>query len=159
MLCFKIIVLWIHFILIWIRIRIRGSISGDYGSGSGSGSEVVLTLWISFSLVNVLQCYNSYKLYLVYIPKCKKNRLLTKKIKILKEFFFSSYIYGQFWFFMEWFWVSFWRYPDPDPYRLKWIRIRIRPNDMDPTGSGSGSGSTTLYRAHLQVFQSPFLIR
>ena len=31
--------------------------------------------------------------------------------------------------------VSFWRYPDPDPYRLK--RIRIRPNDTDPYGSGS----------------------
>ena len=26
--------------------------------------------------------------------------------------------------------VSFWRYPDPDPYRLK--RIQIRPNDTDP---------------------------
>ena len=26
--------------------------------------------------------------------------------------------------------VSFWRYPDPDPYRLK--RIRILPNEIDP---------------------------
>ena len=43
-----------------------GSISGDYGS------EVVLTLRISFSLVNVLQSYKSHKLFLVYIPKCKK---------------------------------------------------------------------------------------
>ena len=129
-------VLWIHFILIWIRIRIRGSISGDYGSGSGS--EVVLTLWISFSLVNVLQCYNSYKLYLEYIKKCKKNRLLTKKWKYWKIFFFPSCIYRQFIFFYGMVLVSFWRYPDPDPYRLKWIMIRIRPNDMDPTGSGSG---------------------
>ena len=38
--------------------------------------------------------------------------------------------------------VSSWRYPDPDPYRLKWIWIR--PNDTDPYRSGSRSGSTTL---------------
>ena len=54
-------VLWIRFIL--IRIRIRGSVSDDYGSGSDSWSrsEVTLTLWILFSLLNVLQGYNSYK--------------------------------------------------------------------------------------------------
>ena len=62
-------------------------------------------------------------------------------MKILKDFF-SSCIYRQFRFFYGMVLVSFWRYPDPDPYHLKWIRIRIRPNDMDPTGSGSGS--TTL---------------
>ena len=41
----------IRFIL--IRIRILGSVSDDYGSGS----EVTLTLWILFSLLNVLQCF------------------------------------------------------------------------------------------------------
>ena len=68
-------VLWIRFILIRIRIRIRGSVSDDYGSGSGS--EVTLTLWILFSLLNVLQGYNSYKLWLLYIKKCKEKIQLT----------------------------------------------------------------------------------
>ena len=33
--------------------------------------------------------------------------------------------------------VSFWHYPDPDPYCLKRIRTQIRPNDTDPYRSGS----------------------
>ena len=40
--------------------------------------------------------------------------------------------------------VSFWRYPDPDPYRLK----RIRPNYTDPFGSGS---ETLLFLLRLEV--------
>ena len=45
--------------------------------------------------------------------------------------------------------VSFWRYPDPDPYRLKRIRIQIRPNDTDPYGSGS----TTLLTRAMDLFR------
>ena len=59
-----------------------------------------------------------------------------------ESFFFHHVFTDDFDFFYGMVLVSFWRYPDPDPYRLK--RIRIRPNDMDPYGSGSGS--TTLLK-------------
>ena len=52
--------------LILIRIRILGSVSDYYGSGS----EVILTLWILFSLWNVLQCFHIN--YFYYNPKCNK---------------------------------------------------------------------------------------
>ena len=40
-------------ICILIQIQILGSVSDDYGSGF----KVILTLWILFSLLNVLQCF------------------------------------------------------------------------------------------------------
>ena len=55
-----------------------------------------------------------------------------KKIFKLPEFFFlrvNSIFKDNFCLFFMGL-VSFWRYPDPVPYRLK--RIRIRPNDTDP---------------------------
>ena len=53
----------IRFILIRIQIRILRSGSDDYGSGS----EVILILWILFSLLDAM--FFSYKLYSSYNPK------------------------------------------------------------------------------------------
>ena len=73
-------VLRIRFIL--IRIRIIWSVSDDYGSGS----EVILTLWILFSLLNVLQCF--FFIYVNYIYYIIRNKVIKKKIFKLPDLFF-----------------------------------------------------------------------
>jgi len=87
----------IHLIL--IRIRIRG-----FGSdGYGSGSEVTLTKWILFSLLNVLRGYN---LLTIYSEMYQKKKYLTKKMKILKVSIFFHHVFtDNFDFFMAWFWI------------------------------------------------------
>ena len=130
----------IHFIFDMdpLRIRIRGASSDDYGSGSGSGSEVTLALWILFSAQLSYTSYFYAKLYKIFLHV----NSIFKDLFLI--FNFSLCNSGQFWFFFGMVFVSFWRYPDPDPYHLNWIRIRLRPNELDPTGSGSGSATLLL---------------
>ena len=58
----------IRFILIRIRIRILGSVSDDYGSGSDNFNSVNLV----FPIKCFAMFFFSYKLYLLYNPKCNK---------------------------------------------------------------------------------------
>ena len=67
----------IRFIL--IRIRILGSVSNDYGSGTGS--KVILTLWILFSLFNVLQLFFHMNYIYYIIRNVTKYRLLGESVE------------------------------------------------------------------------------
>ena len=115
-------VFWIHFILMWIRIRIRGSTSGNRGSGSDLKSKKFqfffhLTFWVKIhTLLKTM-------FFVVSLMSMRVNQwFLLKKYDIL-----------QFWLIFMWISRFFLCYPGPDPRFLKWIQIR--PNDTDPTGS------------------------
>ena len=116
----------IRFILIWIRIR--GSVSDDYGSGSGS--------WPN------LDKKSKFRNFLAFFWKekfCGFPLSIKKRLKysnpwtFRRNLAFSSLHLLKFCSKMNNFW-EIWLL-DPDPDRLK--RIWIRPNETDPYGSGS----------------------
>ena len=102
--------LWIHFILMWIRIRPKIG-------------KIPILFYLFFSVKDILLksvCFFSFMSYYSCALK-KKVNFSTKKI-------WYSYNFG--WFLCEFITISD---PDPDPRFLMWIRIR--PNEVDPGGS------------------------
>ena len=136
-------VLWIRFIL--IRIRIRGSVSDDYGSGCGSGS--VSGSWPNLDKQSKFRNFLVWKEKFCEFPLSIKERLkYSNPWTFRRKLAFSSLHLLKFCSKMNNFW-EIWLL-DPDPDRLK--RIRIRPNETDPYGSGS----TTLIQTNRKKGES-----
>ena len=120
-------VLRIRFILIWIRIRIRGSVSDDYGSGSGS--------WPN------LDKKSKFRNFLAFFWKekfCGFPLSIKKRLKysnpwtFRRNLAFSALHLLKFCSKMDNFWQIWLLDPDPDPLFFKPIRIRIRGKITDP---------------------------
>ncbi len=74
-------VLWIHDILVWIRIWIRGSMPLTNGSGSGFGSgSCYLRLWLSKLIyTKSFSAYYFLKVHLYHFSKIESQKEVTKQ--------------------------------------------------------------------------------
>ena len=131
--------LWIRFILIWIRIRIRGSVSDDYGSGSGSGS------WPNFDKKIKVSKFLSFfwKEKFCGFPLSIKKRLkYSNPWTFRRNLAFSSLHLLKFCSKMN----NFWQICD------SWIRIRDFFPDPDP-GAAKMINFVTIIEDYLEVWR------
>jgi hypothetical protein len=103
----------IHDILVWIRIRIRGSRPLTNGSGSGSWIRILLFSSLAFKMLkqktNLQKSYSTYYFWnehLHHFSKIKSQKEVTKQ---LDSRFFQGFLY-YFWMMIE---GSGSRRPDP----------------------------------------------
>ena len=142
-------VLWIRFILIWIRIR--GSVSDDYGSGSGSGSWPNLDKKSKFR--NFLAFFWKEK-FCGFPLSIKKRLKYSNPWTFRRNLAFSALHLLKFCSKMNNFW-QIWLL-DPDPLFFKRIRIREKitdPTDPDPNPDSGLLISSNWIFSCLQLFK------